>query len=480
MSDIVPSIPAASHAWTTTPRREPPKRDAVERTGDFREVYEPFNEEAAREQAARCIQCPEPMCVAGCPLHLNIPQWLALAADGQWDEAARILHTSGCMPEIGVRLCPSDHLCEAMCVISGRAEPVGIWALEHFLSQRAFAEGLVNATVAPANGHRVAVLGADPGGLACADELSRRGYAVTVFDRLLPEANLAEMTPGFRLERTVAERRIALLRQQGVEFHAGVIPQKDLTLRALEASFAAVYLAFGARRPRMLDLPGIDLPGVAQARVFIRQHSASALPIREGLDVRGKRVLVVGGGDTALDCLRTVLRCGARQAIGVYRHEEETMPCTRRDYENAIEEGVVYAFAVTPIAVLGNRAGQVTAVRFARFHPEQDKTGLAPHGSRPEAEFEIETDFVFLALGYEGDSAALGVMGELERGPTGALAIDANHMTSRPGVFAGGDLSRGPCLALQAVRDGRDAAFAIDRYVSSPRPAAVISTPGST
>ncbi len=469
MSDPTPSASAAGHAWSTTSRQAPDKRPATERVADFLEVYGTLGDATAREQAARCIQCPDPLCVTGCPLHLNVPEWLALVADGQFPEAATVLHATGSMPEVCLRLCPADHLCEGMCVIGGRADPVAIWALEHFINDHAFNDGVVTATIAPANGQRVAVAGATAGGLACAAELAKNGYSVTVFDSAAPEDRLGEATPAFRLPPAIAARRVTIIKQQGVAFRPVAAPDPSVTLAELTGSFAAVYLAWDAKRPRTLEIPGIDLSGVAQARTFVLHHRASAASPLPGLDVRGKRVLVIGGGDTAIDCLRSALRCGARQALGVYRGGEEAMSCARREYENAIEEGVVYAFAATPVAILGDANGTGTAVRFART-PFGTQTANAPRLTPllTDTDFEVETDLVFVAIGYEPDrSGDLFNIDSLAVSPTGALVTNSQQMTSRPGVFAGGELTRGPCMPLEAVNDARNAARAIDLYIAS-------------
>lgn len=470
MSDATPPKVEAKYAWRTLRREEPPKRSAAERMADFLEIYGLYDEVTAREQASRCIQCPEPVCVTGCPLGSRIPEWLALTAEGQFLEAAAVLHSTSNLPEVCASTCPADRLCEGLCILEGRAEPVSIKTIEQFLNDYALAHGGLDAAVAPANGRRVAVVGSNPGGLACADELARRGYAVTVFDAdLLPGGLQIQGIPAFKLEKSVAQRRLDLLRQRGVAFRLGVSIDGDIALAELQAEFDAVYLGLGARKARSLNVPGADLTGVVQALPFIIQKNSSVALAMPPLDVAGRRVVVLGGGDTALDCARTAVRSGALETVCVYRRDAESMPGSRRDYDDALEEGVRFIFQATPVAVLGNDRGAVTGLRLAHTAPgEMDATGRRVYRAVPGKEFEIRADWIFLALGFvreplpRSDSFC-----KLATDANGAVIVDANQMTSLTGVFAGGDLVRGPVAALQAVRDARKAAAAIHRHLAA-------------
>jgi glutamate synthase (NADPH/NADH) small chain len=465
----------ARFTWQSVPRRDPPKRSAAERMADFLEIYGLYDEATAREQASRCIQCPEPVCVAGCPLGSRIPEWLALTAEGQFLEAAAILHSTSNLPEVCASACPADRLCEGLCLLDGRSEPVSIKAIEQFLNDYAFAHGGLEATVAPANGWRVAVIGANPGGLACADELARRGCAVTVFDAdLLPEALHAHGVPAFKLEQSVAQRRIDLLRRRGVEFQLGFTLDAGTSLAELQSRFDAVYLGLGARQARTLDVPGADLSGVVQALPFIIQISPGMTLATPPVDVGNKRVVVVGGGDTALDCIRTTVRLGARESVCVYRRAEADMPCSRRDYDDAVEEGARFIFQAAPLAVLGDSDGVVTGLRLVRTRAgEPDASGRHAFQVMPGKEFEIRADWIFLALGFDREPLPRsGSFARLKTDEAGAVVVDDNLMTSLPGVFAGGDIVRGPVTALQAVRDARKAALGIHEYLSARAPAA--------
>lgn len=473
MSDATLPNVEAKYAWRALPRKEPPKRSGAERMADFLEIYGLFDEATAREQASRCIQCPEPVCVTGCPLGSHIPEWLARTAEGQFLEAAAILHSTSNLPEICVTACPADRLCEGRCILDGRAEPVSIWAIERFLTDYAFAHGAVEAGVVPPNGLRVAVIGSNPGGLACADELARRGYAVTIFDsEPLPGGLQIHGLPAFKLEKSIAQRRIDLLRWRGVKFCMGVTFDRDITLAALQAEFDAVFLGFGARKARPLAVPGADLTGVVQALPFIIQKNSGSSLEMPAIDVAGKRVVVLGGGDTAMDCVRTAIRSGARDAVCVYRRNEENMPCSRRDYEDAVEEGARFVFQAAPAAVLGGEAVAVSGLRLIRTAPGTIMDdGRRAFTAVPGSEFELPADWIFLALGFEREPLPRSdSFHQLATDEPGSVTVDANQMTNLPGVFAAGDIVRGPGTALEAVRDARKAATGIHGYLGARWP----------
>ena len=460
----------ARYAWREVDRVEPPKRAAAERITDFHEIYSLFDEATIREQASRCVQCASPSCVQGCPLGNHIPEWIALAAEGRFLEAAEISRRTSNMPEICPRVCPQERLCEGSCVIHGPEEPICIGAIEKFINEYALAHGAAPSPPAPANGFRVAVVGSGPGGLACADELARLGYAVTVFEsQLLPGGLLMFGIPSFKLEKAVVERRINILRRQGVEFKVGVTIGKDLGLRDLQDEFHAVFLGIGALKPKPLDVPGGELKGVYQGLPFLAQKNA---PIALGLppvEVRGRRVVVLGGGDSAMDCLRTAIRCGAADTVCVYRRDLANMPGSQKEYANALEESAQFMFLTSPVAVEGNAAGEVVSVRCMRMElGEADASGRRKPRKVPGSEFVLPADVVLIAYGFDpvpfpagSDLAAMAV------NDWGAIKVDENQMSSVRGVFAGGDVVRGPSLVVHAVRDGRKAAAGIHRYLNS-------------
>lgn len=472
MSETTPTEGKAKHAWFEVSRSAPPKRSAQERVADFLEIYGSYDEETAREQASRCLECPEALCVQGCPLENRIPEWMMLTAEGQFLEAAALTRSTSNMPEICGRVCPQDRLCEGACILNGKAEPVSIGAVERFLNEYAFARYGVDAAQVSPNGFKVAVLGSGPGGMSCADELAKRGYAVTVFEsQPVPGGLLVNGIPAFKLEKTVIERRIDMLKQRGVEFRLGVEVGKDIDLQQIRDTYDAVFLGFGAQDARPLKVPGADLSGVSQALPFIIQHNTDVPLDIPPVEAKNKRVIVLGGGDTAMDCLRTALRLGAKESICVYRRDEANMPGSRREVENSVDEGARFMFLVNAIEVLGDDAGNVRAVKCVRMElGAPDSSGRRRPSAVPGSEFELEADVVLVSYGFDAvpfpkDSD----LHHLAVDDWGTVVIDSLMMTSVPGVFAGGDLVRGPSLVVNAVRDGRKAAQEIHRYLTCRR-----------
>lgn len=461
----------SKYAWSLITRATPPKRPATDRVRDFREIYSEFDEETARAQAARCIQCPNALCMTGCPLANRIPEWMTLTAQGRFLEAAEISQTTSNMPEICSRVCPQERLCEGACILNSRTESVAIGAIERFINEYAFRHGMVEAVQAPANGRKVAVIGSGPGGLACADELVKLGYGVTVFEaQPMPGGLLVNGIPAFKLEKHIVDRRVDLLARRGVEFRLGVRIGWDVSLAGLHARFDAVFLGIGAQKPKPLDVPGASLAGIVEALPFlIQKNVASPLMAGEPIDVRGKRVAVLGGGDTAMDCLRTALRSGAREAVCLYRRDLANMPGSRKEYVNALEEGAQFSFLTNPVALLGDDAGRVSAVRCMRMElGPPDSSGRRSPKPVAGSEFDVPTDLVLVAYGFDpvpfpSDSD----LAQVATDKWGGFKADENQMTSVPGVFAGGDSVRGPSLVVHAVRDARKAAQGIHRYLAA-------------
>lgn len=454
----------SKYGWREIARQGQPTRPAKERVFDFHEISGCYDEATAREQASRCIQCPNPACVGGCPLCNPIPEWMALTAEGRFLEAATILEAATNLADICVRLCPNERLCEETCLLNGVSDPVAIADIEQFLTQYAVTHGLADTSTPPPNGLRVAVIGSGPGGLACAEALAGHGFAVTVFDSsLVPGGLLVNGMPPFKLEKSVVERRLETLRKRGVSFELGMTLGKELGLQDLRSRFDAVYLGFDSRLARPLEIPGAHLSGVVQGMALLLQRRAPA-PLDLGpIELKNQRVLVIGGGDTAMYCLRTALRSGARETVCLYRREAQDMPCTPHDYQQALEEGAQFIFHAAPVEILGNAAGHVRSLRALRTEMGESLPGAGrPFKAKAGSEFEIEIDWVVAALGFmpqpcihSGDFSSLAV------NDWGGLVVDDNQMTNIPGVYAGGDIVRGPCLALHAVRDARRAASCI-------------------
>ena len=462
----------AKHAWRYIARESPPKRAAAQRICDFEEIYGFFDEATATAQASRCINCPDPPCAKTCPLGNRIPEWLALTADGRFLEAAELSQSTSNMPEICGRVCPQERLCEGACVLNARSDPVSIGAVEKFINEYSLRHDAVETSCLASNGLKVAVVGSGPGGMACADELAKLGYAVTIFESQSRAGGLLiNGIPSFKLEKSVVERRIELLRRRGVTFRCGVAIGRDISLASLRVGFDAVYLAIGAQKPKPLDLPGADLRGIFHALPFLIQKNLGETSDQTPIEVAGKRVVVFGGGDTAMDCLRTAIRCGARETLCIYRRDFENMPGSRREYANALEEGARFMFLTNPVALSGNEAGQVAEARCVRMElGEPDAKGRRKPRPIPDSEFTVPVDVILVAYGFDAVPIfAAGNSDKIQINEWGGVIVDRNQMTSVPGIFAGGDLVRGPDLVVRAVRDSRRAAAGIHHYLSAKK-----------
>jgi glutamate synthase (NADPH/NADH) small chain len=440
-----------------------------ERVRDFCEVTLTYRPEQATAEAARCLECGKAPCVAACPLHNPIREWLVLTAQGRFLEAAHLSRTTNPMPEICGRVCPQDRLCEGACVLGVKQEPVAIGAVERFINDYAIAqEGLPVPPPAPLTGFRVAVVGAGPAGLACAEALVRRGHVVEVYEAHPEPGGLLRFgIPGFKLDPAVVRRRVDYLRRLGIRFVCGVRVGDDLSLDDLRRRFDAVFLATGATTPRRPALPGIHLDGVVDALPFVTRTRPES-PERD--DLRGRQVVVLGGGDTAMDCLRTARRLGASRVTCVYRRDEANMPGSRREVQAAREEGVEFIWLAAPVRFVDDGAGRLVAIECIRMAlGEPDESGRRRPVAVVGSEFTLPADVAVLAFGFDGTPVPA------PRGPrtTAGLTyvVDADGATDIPGVFAGGDVVRGPDLVVTALADGRRAADAIDRYLrASLRP----------
>lgn len=457
------------HAWQEVPRIQPIKRLAEERVTDYHEIYALYDEENVRAQASRCLQCPEPLCKAECPLSNRIPEWLALAAEGRFLEAAEISQSTSNMPEICSRVCPQERLCESGCFLNGRAEPVAIGAVEKFINEYAIERVGIETSVMAPNGFGVAVIGSGPGGLACADELAKLGYSVTIFESE-PVAGglLMNGIPSFKLDKSVVQRRIDALVKRGVVFRLGVKIGTDISLSELRTRYDAVFIGVGAQKPKPFRMPGVDLHGIYEALPFLAQKNLDHCGNNPAISVEGKRVAVLGGGDTAMDCLRTSIRAGATQAICLYRRDLANMPGNRREYVNAIEEGAEFRFLTNPVRLIGNTARQVTQVECVQMElGDPDASGRRKPRSIHGSEIHIDVDVVLVAYGFDPEplSTKSGFK-DICLNKWGTIQADVSQMTNLADVFAGGDIVRGPSLVVQAVRDGRTAAAGIHRSLS--------------
>jgi glutamate synthase (NADPH/NADH) small chain len=459
-----------------TPQAMPDKRPPAERRHDFQEIYADYAREKAAEQAARCSQCGVPFCQIHCPLHNNIPDWLKLTAEGRIDEAYELSSATNNFPEICGRICPQDRLCEGNCVIEKGFESVTIGAVEKFITDTAWDKGWVKP-IQPRRERkeRVAIIGAGPAGLAAAEQLRRKGYQVAIYDRYDRVGGLLIYgIPNFKLEKEIVQRREKLLRASKVAFHLNCSVGRDIGFGELRARHDAVLIATGVYRARDIAAPGVGLAGIVPALDYLtasnRVGLGDAVPAYESgaLNARGKNVVVLGGGDTAMDCVRTAVRQGARTVKCLYRRDRANMPGSQREVKHAEEEGVEFVWLTAPQSFLGGDA--VSHVRSVRIHlGMQDASGRQAPQEIPNSHLNVEADLVLKALGFDAeDLPAMFDAPELELTKTGMPRIEwKTMMTSLEGVFAAGDIVRGASLVVWAVRDGRDAAERIHAYLQA-------------
>jgi glutamate synthase (NADPH/NADH) small chain len=475
-----------------TEKRMPEKRTADDRRRDFDEIYADFDTKGAEEQANRCSQCGVPFCQVHCPLHNNIPDWLKLTAEGRLEEAYEISSMTNTFPEICGRICPQDRLCEGNCTIEqSRHGTVTIGAIERYITDTAWEKGWVKPrTPLRERSQSVGVIGGGPGGLAAAEMLRAKGYQVHVYDRYDRMGGLLVYgIPGFKLEKDVVGRRIAQLEAQGVRFHPNTDVGRTVTMAELRARHDAVLLATGVYKARDLDAPGSDLAGIVPALDYLTASNRVGLgdqvpAFADGtLDAAGKDVVVIGGGDTAMDCVRTAVRQGARSVKCLYRRDRRNMPGSQREVANAEEEGVEFVWQSAPEAFLDGGDGRVRAVRAVRIHlGVADATGRQTPQVIQGSEFEIQADIVIKALGFDPEDmpALFGEPG-LNVSRWGTVKVDfKTMMTSLDGVFAAGDIVRGASLVVWAIRDGRDVADQIHAYLARKGLTPAEAAPSST
>ncbi len=455
----------------------PAKRAAEERAHDFLEIARPYLLAKAEEQAGRCSQCGVPFCQVHCPLHNNIPDWLRLTAEGRLEEAYEASAATSTMPEICGRICPQDRLCEGNCVIEKDFGSVTIGSVEKFLTDTAWDMGWVKPVriVADRQDQSVAIIGAGPAGLTAAELLRGKGYAVHVYDRHDRAGGLLTYgIPGFKLEKPVVMRRVERLVEAGVVFHQGFEIGRDASLAELRTRHDAVLIATGVYRPRGVDVPGAGAGGVVEAIDYLttsnRAGFGAALPT--GFDAAGKRVVVIGGGDTAMDCVRTAVRQGAASVQCLYRRDRANMPGSLREVAHAEEEGVEFLWLAAPAAIAGDPASAVVATRMRLGSPGPD--GRRAPEAEPGSDFRLDAELVIKALGFDAEDLPV-MFAAPELGVTrwGTVRIDGKtQMTSIPGVFAAGDIVRGASLVVWAIRDGRDVAATMHQYLRAARAAA--------
>src|SRR5918995_780332 len=466
--------------FVRTEKRMPDKREASARRHDFEEIYGEFDQSGAEEQSSRCSQCGVPFCQVHCPLHNNIPDWLKLTAEGRIEEAYEMSSATSNLPEICGRICPQDRLCEGNCTIEQSTHgTVTIGSIEKYINDTAWERGWVKPRIPMRERPQsVGIIGGGPGGMSAAEQLRIKGYEVHVYDRYDRIGGLMMYgIPSFKLEKYVVDRRVKLLADEGVIFHTNFEVGRDATLADLRAKHDAVLIATGVYKARDLQAPGSELGNIIPALNYLtvsnRQGLGDAVPEYDSgaLNAAGKNVVVIGGGDTAMDCVRTAIRQGAKSVKCLYRRDRANMPGSQREVKHAEEEGVEFVWLSAPQGFLGK--DHVSHVRAVRIHLGMpDSTGRQTPQEIPNSHTNIPADLVLKALGFDPeDLPALLKAPDLGVTGWGTLKIDwKSMMTNLDGVFAAGDIVRGASLVVWAVRDGRDAAERIHTYLTTKAP----------
>ena len=460
------------YQFIDVPRVDPPKEPLTVRRHEFAEIYQPFTTAQAIAQADRCLACGNPYCQNKCPLHNNIPNWLRLANEGRIIEAVELAHSTNSLPEVCGRVCPQDRLCEGDCTLNAEFGAVTIGAIEKYITEQAFAQGWhPDISKVEKVSKKVAVVGAGPAGLGCADVLIRNGVDVTVYERATEIGGLLTFgIPAFKLEKEVMMRRRHVLTDMGIEFRLGVTVGEDVTLQELEQQYDAVFLGVGTYQGLRAGIENEDAAGVYLALPYLIGNTEHLLniPSKDYVSMSDKRVVVLGGGDTAMDCVRTALRQQAKEVICAYRRDAANMPGSKKEFNNAREEGVQFRFNVQPQAVVTDADGTVSGIQVVKtIMGTPDERGRRRAEIVAGSEEVIACDAVIVAFGFAPHSMpwlnSVGVTVD-ERGRIQTCG-EYKQQTANPRIFAGGDITRGSDLVVTAIAEGRDAAQSIMDYL---------------
>jgi glutamate synthase (NADPH/NADH) small chain len=452
-----------------------PERSPEERIKDFKEVKLGYTPQLAMEEAKRCLQCPTRPCVEACPVRVPIPEFIKLIAEGKFVEAARKIKEENIMPSVCGRVCPQEIQCEGACVVGKVGDPIAIGALEAFAGDHEASVGYEVFEIKEKTGKRIAIVGSGPAGIACAADLVKWGHEVVIFEALHePGGVLVYGIPEFRLPNETVQREINFLKQLGVEIKLNYVIGKTKTIYELLEEFDAVFIGSGAGLPYMLNIEGVNLNGVYSANEFLTRAifmGARNFPEYDTPIFVGKKVAVIGGGNTAMDVARTAKRLkGVEEVYIVYRRSESEMPARVEEVAHAKEEGVIFKTLINPVRFIGEN-GWVKAMECVRMElSEPDESGRRRPVPIPGSEFVMEVDTVVMAIGQAPNPVVVEGVKEIRRGKKGEIIVDPETlMTDLPGVFAGGDAIRGGSTVILAMGDGRKAAKAIHEYVMSKR-----------
>ena len=460
-------------------QQNPTKRNVDNRVDDFKEIYDEFIHDKAKQQSSRCSQCGVPFCQVHCPLHNNIPDWLKLTAEGRIQEASELAHSTNNMPEICGRICPQDRLCEGNCVIeqSGHGT-VTIGSVEKYITDTAWDKGWIKEIkVEKELDQSIGIIGAGPAGLASAEELRKLGYQITIYDRYdRPGGLLIYGIPNFKLEKSVVERRTNLLKKGGIKFEQNIEVGTNKTLKELRKQHDALLIATGVYKPREINLPGSQLKNIFPAMDFLTASNRKGLGDKVEkfdngiLNAENKNVVVIGGGDTAMDCVRTAVRQNAKSVKCLYRRDKQNMPGSAREVNNAEEEGVKFLWLCNPKEFIGSEKISTLSVEKMQLG-KPDSSGRMKPEIIPNSKFEIKVDLAIKALGFNPENLPkLFNEKNLNVSELGTIKINMNSFqTNIPGVFAAGDIVRGASLVVWAIKDGREAAISIQKYLQSKK-----------
>jgi len=454
-------------------RQAMPEQEATARAANFLEVNLGFTERLALLEADRCLQCKDPRCIKGCPVGVHIPKFLDLLTAGKIAEAAQSLLDDNALPAVTGRVCPQETQCEAECVRTAKGLPVGVGYLERYVADwaREHSDQLPKVTPQP-TGKRVAIVGSGPAGLTAAGELAKRGHAVTIFEALHKAGGvLVYGIPEFRLPKQIVAQEVERLQQAGVKIECNVVIGRTYTIPELQTQFDAIFIANGAGLPVFMNVPGENFKGVYSANEYLTRINLMAayqFPKSDTPVLNGQRVAVVGGGNVAMDAVRTAKRLGAAEAMIVYRRTHDELPARAEEVHHAEQEGVRFEFLTAPLEVLGNDKRRVVGMKCQKMKlGEPDSSGRRRPEPIPGSEYTLDCDLVVVAIGTKANPLLTATCPDLKLNKWGNIVADENGQTSLPGVFAGGDIVRGAATVILAMGDGKKAALAMDDYLKN-------------